>query len=344
MAVGLAGQNKDAAPGKPEYFDEPNFIVAGVTDASNRGGHGADPVSRSADSLAKATAALSSGRATGASEKSLRDALAKTPNDAALHHALAEVQEKSGQSVEALREYQRAAELEASEQNIFDLGDELLTHRAAAQAEEIFTRGCRLFPKSARMLLGLAVACYSQGAYDRAREKFFAAADLNPGEPMPYLFLGKAQSAEITQSDGFAARMERFAKLHPENAWANYYYAVSIWRRAGDAAARDRAQMLLEKAVRLEPGLAAAWLELGIVYADRKEDSKAIAAWQRAVAADSKIEEAHYRLGLAYRRIGEVETAKKEMALYEAASKEAAAQQELERGAVKQFVFDSGRR
>ena len=43
---------------KDGFYDEPNFIVAGVTDPSARGGHGSDMVLRSSESLAKSTAAL----------------------------------------------------------------------------------------------------------------------------------------------------------------------------------------------------------------------------------------------------------------------------------------------
>src|ERR1700732_1498748 len=39
--------------GTPEFFDEPNFTVAGVTDPSNLGGHGADTVVRNKEALAK---------------------------------------------------------------------------------------------------------------------------------------------------------------------------------------------------------------------------------------------------------------------------------------------------
>jgi tetratricopeptide (TPR) repeat protein len=251
------------------------------------------------------------------------------------------VEEKRGDALNALREYQRAAELDASEPFIFDLGDELLTHHAAEQAAEVFVRGARLFPRSSRMLLGLAVARFSQGSYDEAREGFFAAVDLNPEDPVPYLFLGKVQDSAIGQSDGFTARLARFVTLHPENAWANYYFAVSLWKRsAEDPVAQGRARDLLERAVHLDPHLGVAWLELGVLYADRKEYAKAISVWQRATAADPRMEEAHYRLAQAYRRIGDAVKAAREIAVFERLSKESADRLEAERAGVRQFVFE----
>src|ERR1700733_13845466 len=225
----------------PPYFDEPQFIVSGVSDPAQRGGHGSDPVLRSAESLAKSTAALRTGT------------------------SIADAAEKQGNALEAVREYQRAAERDPSENNLFDWGTELLIHRAADQAVEVFANGHRLFPRSTRTLLGLAVALYSRGSYDQAARQFFEAADFNPNDPAPYLFLGKISSGEITDSQGFAERLERFARLQPENAWANYYYAASLWklRDPKDAAIPDKVESLLKKAVRLDPHLGAAFLQLG---------------------------------------------------------------------------------
>jgi tetratricopeptide (TPR) repeat protein len=308
LAAALFGQSQSSqAP--PQYFDEPNFIVAGVADPSQRGGHGSDPVLRSAEALARETASLRTGP------------------------SAADAAEKQGNALEAARELQRAAELDPSERNLFDWGTELLTHRAADQAVEVFTNGHRLFPRSTRMLLGLAVALYSRGSYDQAAPRFFEAADLNPSDPAPYLFLGKISNGPITHSGGYAERLERFARLHPENAWANYYYAATLTRTS------PKARALLEKAVRLDPKLGDAFLLLGIVYADEGNLTKAISAYKSAIDATPPMEEAHYRLAQAYRKTGEPAKAQKEIGLYQELSRQAAQKLERERAEIQQFVF-----
>jgi len=289
----------------PPYFDEPKFIVAGVTDPSQRGGHGSDPVLRSAESLAKATAALRTGTA------------------------------PDTNPLEAVRAYQRAAELDPSEANLFNWGTELLTHRAADQAVEVFTTGHRLFPRSTRTLLGLAVALYSRGDYDQAAQRFFEAADLDPADPAPYLFLGKISGGAIQDLDGYAQRMERFARLHPENAWANYYAAATLINRAP-----SQARVLLDKAVRLDPKLGEAFLLLGILNADDGKLSLAISSYQNAIRVSPAMEEAHYRLAMAYRKTGESERAQKELGLYQQLQKQSADALERERSQIQQFVFD----
>jgi tetratricopeptide (TPR) repeat protein len=326
------------------FFDEPNFIVAGVTDTTSHGGHGSDTVLRSSEALAKATASLSkesSGRPVPSVEQ-LRQVVEREPANAELHHLLGDADEKLGNSLEAVREYQRAAELDATESNLFDWGAELLTHRAVDQAIEVFSKGNRLFPRSVRMMLGLAAAWYSRGAYDQAAQRFFEACDLNPSDPGPYLFLSKVQSAEILQLDGYLERMGRFARLRPDSALANYYYAAGLWKRwngPADSETRAKVQSLLEKAVRLDPNLGAGYLQLGILYAGQKNFPSAISAYQKAIAVSPQMEEAHYRLAQAYRLTGEELKAQTEFAVHARLSKKAAEELERERREIQQFVF-----
>jgi tetratricopeptide (TPR) repeat protein len=327
---------------RPAFFDEPTFIVAGVTDASSRGGHGSDTVLRSTEALARAAASLGKQPSAAQNQNSLREAIARDPANAGLHHQLGEVEEKQGNALEAVREYQRAAELDATEPNLFDWGAELLAHRAAEQAIEIFTRGSRLFPHSTRMLLGLATAYYSRGAYEQASQRFFEACDWNPADPTPYLFLGKVQVAEINGLPGFVERLGRFAGLQPGNALANYYYAAALWKQwkgPEDSETPAQARALLEKAVKLDPNLSAAYLQLGIVYADLKEFSNAIAALEKAIAVNPELAEAHYRLAQAYRKTGDDAKARQEFALHDRLSKQSAKEAQRERSEIQEFVF-----
>ena len=336
--------------GAPEFFDEPQFIVAGVTDASTPGGHGSDTVVRTKEALAKDTASLSgdaagshfAGGADAAVEKSLRAALEREPNRAALHRQLADVEEKLGDPLPAVREYQRAAELDPSEPNLFDWGAELLMHRAFEPAGEVFTQGNRRFPNSVRMLVALGVTLYDRGAYGQAAQRLCEASDLNPADPAPYLFMGKIQAAESTPPEGMGSRLGRFAQLQPDNALANYYYAVSVWKQRkgpGDVATSSQVEFLLQKAVRLDPKLSHGYLQLGIVYSERRDFPKAISAYQKAIEAAPQLEEAHYRLAQAYRRTGEALQAERELKLYDQTKKEAAGEAERERREIRDFVY-----
>jgi tetratricopeptide (TPR) repeat protein len=78
---------------------------------------------------------------------------------------------------------------------------------------------------------------------------------------------------------------------------------------------------------------------LGILYSERKDFPKAIAAYQQAVALNPHLEQAHYRLAQTYRLIGQNDKAQNELRLFDQISKEKAAQVERERSEIKQFVY-----
>jgi len=348
----------------PEFFDEPQFTVAGVTAGATGGGHGSDTVLRTSEALARATVSLGvlSDKKPGASadalpspatESSLRNAVAESPKDPGLHHQLADVEEKLGHPLEAVREYQRAAELDPSEPYLFDWGTELLTHRALEPATEVFTRGNRLFPKSVRMLIALGVSWYARGGYDQAAQYVVNASDLAPDDSTPYLFLGKMLKVTPTLSQQTVDRLARFAQLQPDNALANYYYAVAVWNtisakadEAFDAQAdADRAaqvEALLQKAVHLDAKLSVAYLQLGIVYSQRRDYSQAIAAYQKAIEVssdrDETLAEAHYRLAKTYARTGDTAKAQVELKLHADLDKQIKESVDRERREIQQFV------
>jgi tetratricopeptide (TPR) repeat protein len=280
--------------------------------------------------------------------------VARNPQDPALHHLLADIEEKLGNPLQAVREYQRAAELEPSEPNLFDLGTELLTHRALEPATEVFTKGNRLFPKSVRMLIALGVAWYARGSYDQAAQCLVDASDLAPGNPTPYLFLGKMQSAEGTPSAESIERLRRFAELQPDNALANYYYAVSLWKQSASAVDTERdndrdnersarVESLLQHAVHLDPKLSAAYLQLGILYSQRKDFPRAVSTYQKAIEVspelDETLEVAHYRLAQAYLRTGNKTKAQEELQLHGRLAKKIKENAERERREIQQFVI-----
>lgn len=343
-ALAQSTQSAKPATDQPEFFDKPQFVVSGVADYTYRGGHGSDSVLRSTESLTKAATSLSDASTVdsmpladaAARAKLFRDKLTREPNSADLHHELADIEERLGHPVEAVHEYQRAAELQPSEKNLFDWGAELLKHRAGAPAVEVFTRGASLFPDSLRFQLGLGAAYYLTSQYEQAAQHFFAATDLRPNDPTPYLFLGQIRAKEISDTPGYLERLERFAKVAPNNALANYYYAACLWDRRSNV---DRVRMLAQRAAERDPKLALAYLLLGAVDAEEKNLPNAIAMFQKAIEVSPDLEEAHYRLAQAYELSGETLKSQQERAIYKDLSSKSAAQAERERKNLQQFIF-----
>src|SRR5262249_38576716 len=125
---------------------------------------------------------------------------------------------------------------------------------------------------------------------------------------MPYIFLGKMTLASSQLLPCSEEKLARFSQDQPDNALANYYYAIALQKAGGDsdkATAASRVETLLKKSIEIDPKFSEAYLQLGIVYADRGELGKAIAAYRNAIAANPNLAEAHFRLGQAYKKIGE---------------------------------------
>jgi tetratricopeptide (TPR) repeat protein len=401
---------------EPQFYDEPQFTVAGVTDTTNLGTHGADTVARNTESLVRETASM----AKGASNKNsfaadrdqlkhlqeavreaphsfqanhdlgrflldsgdarqaapyLEEAAALKPTDAEASYALAtacvaigdyeharktlrssldhqqsadnyrllaDVEEKLGDPVSAVRHYQRAAELQPSEPNLFSWGAELLLHRAFEPASEVFAKGVHRYLDSSRMLLGLGVSLYARGSYEQAIERLCQASDLDPDSPTPYIFLGKIQTIDPAQSREVTDRLARFAKLHPENAQASFLYAVSLWKaRRGpeDVESLARIESLLKRAVEIDPKLGEAFLQLGVLFEDQQKVHDALDAYQKAVAASPQLEQAHYRLAQLYRKQGDAEKAKTELQRYDETAKQATAEAERQQREMQGFVY-----
>jgi tetratricopeptide (TPR) repeat protein len=195
------------------------------------------------------------------------------------------------------------------------------------------------------MLAGLGASWYARGSYENAALRLCEASDLGPNDPNPYLLMGKMQAAETTQSEAIVERLGRFVRLQPQNALANYYYAVSLWKRRkspDDISDLAQIKLLLEKAVQLDPKLGPGYLQLGILYAEQRDFPRAIAAYRQAIAATPQLEEAHYRLAQLYRQTGETANAQAELQLYTQISKEQAMEAERQRHQVQQFVFQLG--
>jgi tetratricopeptide (TPR) repeat protein len=348
-----------------EFSDEPNFTVAGVTDRSNLGLHGSDTTARTSDTLARETARLkgedadktahadakatqkyesvidleSKGDLSGA--RALTQKVLATGDDPEGHHLLGDLDEKLNDPLGAVREYERAARMYPSEQNYFDWGSELLLHKAAQPAVEVFSKGAGLHPQSARMLAGLGAAQYGVRSYEDAARSLCKASDLRPGESAPYLFLGQMEKTVNAPLPCAEEKLAQFAEQQPANAAANYFYAISLMKRekeARDGSDSGVAQTLLEKAVRLDPKYGAAYIELGALAFQRGDFAQAIKSYQNAIAVSPQLSETHYRLSLAYKRFGDDAAAKREMEMYQSAEKAESAQAEEQNRDLKQFL------
>lgn len=298
----------------------------------------ADP-SNAGNEYDLAAALMGAGDFSGAREHAQK--LLAHQDSADLHRLLGELDEKVSDPLAAVHEDEQAVRLDPSEQNYFAWGSELLLHRAVWQAAEVFRQGTRAYPKSARMLTALGTAQFAGALYQEAAASLCAAADLDPADPQPYLFLGRIEMAAPTPLGCVAPRLARLVKEQPQNALGNYLYAMAILKSlepAPDPKALQQAETLLNRAVTIDPKCADAYLQLGILSFSQHQTEKAIGYYARAIEVQPQLGEAHYRLGVAYDRLGAPDKAKQEFQLHDEIEKQQAANVERQRREVKQFL------
>jgi tetratricopeptide (TPR) repeat protein len=269
-------------------------------------------------------------------------ALLQLKDSGELHNLLGQIDEKDGRFVEAANNYEAAAHLDPSEENLFAWGSEMLLHRTYEPAITIFQKASELYPKSPRIQIGLGLALYSRGIYDKAVNALIAAADLNPQDSRCYLFLSKAYNSSPLQAEEVVERFRRYAELQPNNALAQYYYAVSLWkgkRVENSNVDLGSIEALLKKAIALDDSLADAHVQLGNLYADSRQYEKSIPEYQRALELDPNLSDAHYRLGTDLVHTGQKEVAQKEFAIYQNLRAEHLAEVQKEHDEVRQFVY-----
>jgi tetratricopeptide (TPR) repeat protein len=274
--------------------------------------------------------------------RTLVQQLIKQKNTAELHNLLGEIEEKDGKFVDAANEFEAAAHQDPSESNLFDWASELLLHRTLEPAIEIFRQSAERYPNSPRMAIGLGIALYSRGNYDDAIKALLRATDLSPSDPRGYAFLSKAYDSSPSQADQVIERFRRFAELQPDNARANYYYAMSLWKgkRAQDPTLDlHQIESLLRKAATLDPKFSEPRLQLGNLYSDQARYADAIPEYVSALQVDSRIADAHYRLGQAYVHTGQKDKAQEQFQVYQQLRAQHLADLDKQIADIRQFVY-----
>lgn len=140
-----------------------------------------------------------------------------------------------------------------------------------------------------------------------ATEQFRAAVKADPREPnvhfgLGYLLWGLMQYEEAAQE--FQAELAN----NPDHAQAMVYLADTDMRMSHPEAAPP----LLEKAVKIDPGMELAHLDLGILYSDAGRKSDALHELKIAEKLGPNDQNVHWRLGRFYQAAGRKDEAKVE--------------------------------
>jgi tetratricopeptide (TPR) repeat protein len=240
-------------------------------------------------------------------------------NAADVHTLLGNIATAAHSPKDAASEYQTAAQMDPSEERIFDFGKSLVGFESDG-AVRVFSYGLEKYPRSSLLRIGLGAAFDVHGNYEKAAEALCQAMDLDPDDPRPVDFLGKLPVVSAETSKQIDQHFSRFLKAHPDDAGANYFLARDLLNPKSGSPSDDdieRGEQLLKTAIRLNPKLADAYFELGRLSEKKGQQNEAVMAYKRAVELSPDQDSYHYRLSLVYRAMGETESAKEEFQTFQ---------------------------
>jgi superkiller protein 3 len=227
---------------------------------------------------------------------------------------LGEVEEKSGNLDEAVQALANAARLDPTNEDYrIDYAAVLVNSGRLEEAVAAFRTAAQEFPSSARVRVGLGSALYLSGHHERAAQALLEAVRLQPAA-RAFDLLGKAYEAAGNLQPQIRAEFEKYLTSKPTDAAAYAHYAAILHAAGGDAAPARRA---LACALELEPGLAAAHVQLGVLEQAAGNWSAAVERYQRAAQLDPANASVRYRLAIAHQKLGHRDKAREELSNFQ---------------------------
>jgi tetratricopeptide (TPR) repeat protein len=239
---------------------------------------------------------------------------------------LGAVEEKRAHPDIAERAFEEAANRESSNEDYrFNYGNSLVQHGKLDLAVAAFRPAVIDLPKSWKLRVGLGTACYLLGDYKTAAEELLEAVKLKPDSATAYFLLGEAYDSAERFQPAIETVFKTYLKTTPRDPWAYYHYAAILYGHAQATGSGDYGAAVanLNEALRLNANFAEAYLELGLIALAQDKAQQGIAALEKAVSLDPRLAAAHYRLGLAYQRTGNTAGAKQEIERFRALKDEA---------------------
>jgi tetratricopeptide (TPR) repeat protein len=268
----------------------------------------------------RALALFESKDATGA--KRVLDAVPAASRNDAVEELAGEVEERLGNFKQAEEHFSKAAHLNPTEANLYAWVVELLRHFSWKPAVTIAEYGMQKYPASTRLKAARGIAFYADNRYKEAAGVFSGLLASDPGNAMWASLLGRNCSLIADAALPACDSLQSFAEQHPKNAEAATYAATMLLHQPADKRDNAKAHALLEQAVAADAKLADAWYQLGVLDQEEGKWQESTRPLETAIGLKPTLAEAHYRLARAYSHLGRREEAQKQIALQQRYSKE----------------------
>lgn len=241
---------------------------------------------------------------------------------AAAQSLLGDAQEKLGAYQKAADHFLRAADLDPSEANIWAVGVEFLRHWTFEPAISEFEAGAKKFPTSSRMQLGLGAAYFGGARYASAIPVFAGLLNSDPNSSLYAELLGMACAAVAESAKQECGALVAYAEAHPRDAKASIFAASMLLTETQTGDRSELARKLLDNALAAAPKSPDAHYQRAVLHQNQGDWAGSVSDLETAIALKPDFSQAHYRLALAYWRVGRKQQGQAEMELQKQYSKQ----------------------
>jgi tetratricopeptide (TPR) repeat protein len=177
-----------------------------------------------------------------------------------------------------------------------------------ADAEREFETLVAKGAASPDLFLNLGLVCSAQQKYGPAKERYFQAIDLNPGDPAPYVHMG-ADYLSQNKYNLALAWLYRATKLDHGAPDTLYLLGQALLKEEYFQTAHE----YLATYVEAKPNDPKGWLLMGDAYLDDERTEDALASYRKALTIVPQMATAHYLVGNAEYLLRNVVEARKEL-------------------------------
>ena len=234
-------------------------------------------------------------------------------DDGEVEDLLAEIYEKQGHPLDAVRSLQRAVALDPqNEEYCFHYVLELLIHKNYDAAILIAKAAIQTFPGSLRLHLALVGGLYQARRNQEGHDAILETSQDFPDSSLP-LYLRNILITDDPQADGSLVKdTKSYLARHPSDSLA----FLVLGRQNGLLGDPTAAIPLLQKSVALDPEFADSHLALARAYSDLRDWKQVIVYSRKATILSPGNAQAWYDLARALGRIGRKQEADTAMAKF----------------------------
>jgi tetratricopeptide (TPR) repeat protein len=228
---------------------------------------------------------------------------------------LGQTQEASGDIEKAIPAMHRAVQLDSkNEAYRFRYGMMLTDTKAPGAAVIRLQEALKEFPDSPRLWFALGFAQYQYTKYQDAAKSFQRALQLQPTMAASLAYLGIVNVAldNVPQAIEY---YQRALQIEDHLAVLDYLTAEAYLKLSPPNDAQAEAH--LKRALKLDPKLSQARVDLGKLYFGSGRLPEAAAELESAAQADPSMAEVYYQLGRVYKRMKRIDDAKLMFAKFE---------------------------